>query len=207
MKSSTFKVAAAASAVALAVAFMPAAQANETNTSLAELLDIGNAAFDTSNTDYDILTAAINAVLAAKPTSAVSVLADGDTALTAFIPTDGAFRKLAWQLGERQWRTMSESAVFAAVAGLGIDNVEKVLLHHVVVGPAVNLKAAVAADGATLESALGQDLQVSVATTLTIHGSVGGFWQARVSLNRTDINEGNLQLAHGINNVMVPVLD
>lgn len=207
MKSSTFKVAAAASAVALAAAFMPAAQADETNTSLAEVLDIGNAAFDTSNADYDILTAAINAVLAAKPTSAVAVLADGDTALTAFIPTDGAFRKLAWQLGERQWRTMSESAVFAAVAGLGIDNVEKVLLHHVVVGPAVNLKAAVAADGATLESALGQDLQVSVGTTLTIHGSYGGFWQARVSLNRTDINEGNLQLAHGINNVMVPVLD
>jgi uncharacterized surface protein with fasciclin (FAS1) repeats len=206
--SKSTKLAAIAAVSTLAVAASAPAIANEDNgnTSLAAVLDISNQAFDSDNTDFDILTAAINAVLEAKPDSAVSVLADGDTAVTAFIPTDGAFRKLVWQLGEHDWRTISEQAVFTAVAGLGIDAVETVLLHHVVVGPAIDLKTAVGADGAALESAAGQDLNVEVGTSLRIDGSYGGFWSARVSLARTDINEGNNQLAHVINNVLVPDL-
>lgn len=142
----------------------------------------------------------------AKPESAVSVLADADTAVTAFIPTDGAFRKLVWQMGEHDWQTISEQEVFNAVAGLGIDAVETVLLHHVVVGPAIDLKTAVGADGAALDSAAGQDLNVEVGTSVRIDGSYGGYWSAQVSLARTDINEGNDQLAHVINNVLVPDL-
>ena len=200
------KVAAIAAAGALAVTGAAPATASEDATSLAEVLDVSNQAFDTENTDFDILTAAVNAVLKAKPESAVSVLADADTELTAFIPTDGAFRKLVWQLGEHDWQTISEQAVFSAVAGLGIDTVETVLLHHVVVGPAIDLKTAVGADGAALESAAGQDINVEVGTSLRLDGSYGGFWSARVSLARTDINEGNHQLAHVINNVLVPDL-
>ena len=199
---------AGAAALGLAVAMGPAvASANETeNTSLAQVLDIGNQAFDSNPADFDILTAAVNAVLAAKPGSAVAVLADGDAALTAFIPTDGAFRKLVRQLGNHNWRTMTEAQVFAAVAGLGIDAVETVLLHHVVVGPAIDLKAAVAADGAALTSAAGQTLTVSVGTSLRLIGSAPGFWNPSVSLARTDLNSGNPQLAHVINNVIIPDL-
>ena len=196
----------AVGALAVGAAAPASADEHDGTTSLAEVLDVSNQAFDSTNTDFDILTAAINAVLEAKPESAVSVLADGDTAVTAFIPTDGAFRKLVWQLGEHDWQTISEQAVFNAIAGLGIDAVETVLLHHVVVGPAIDLKAAVGADGAALESAAGQNLNVEVGTSLRIDGSYGGFWSARVSLARTDLNEGNNQLAHVINNVLVPDL-
>lgn len=208
MRTKLNKSLAGAAVFGLVLAMGPvAATADDHNdTSLAEVLDIGNQAFDSTNTDFDILTAAINAVLDAKPTSAVAVLADGDTALTAFIPTDGAFRKLVRQLGNHSWRTMTEAQVFAAVAGLGIDNVEKVLLHHVVVGPAVDLKAAVGSDGAVLTSAASQPLEVSVGTSLRLLGSVG-FWQPSVNLARTDLNSGNMQLAHVINNVIVPDLD
>jgi hypothetical protein len=41
---------------------------------------------------------AVGAVLAAKPNSPVAVLADGNVPLTAFLPTDGAFRRLAHSL-------------------------------------------------------------------------------------------------------------
>lgn len=206
--STSAKLASIAAVGALAVSGSAPAMADEHDdkTSLADVLDISNQAFDSDNTDFDILTAAINAVLDAKPESAVSVLADADTAVTAFIPTDGAFRKLVWQMGEHDWQTISEQEVFNAVAGLGIDAVETVLLHHVVVGPAIDLKTAVGADGAALDSAAGQDLNVEVGTSVRIDGSYGGYWSAQVSLARTDINEGNDQLAHVINNVLVPDL-
>jgi uncharacterized surface protein with fasciclin (FAS1) repeats len=194
----------AALGLVFAVAPAPANATTGTN-SLAAVLDVANPAFDRNNADFDILTAAVLAVLEAKPNSPVSVLADGSVALTAFIPTDGAFRKLVRQLGVRNWRTMSEADVFGAVAGLGIDAVEKVLLHHVVVGPAINLNAAVRANGAVLTTAAGQNLTVRVDSSLRLQ-SDAPFWDPTVSLARTDINAGNLQLAHVINNVIVPDL-
>src|SRR4051794_22828744 len=63
--------------------------------SLVTVLTKDTGGFDRNNKDFDVLTAAVKAVLAAKPASAVGVLADGSVALTAFIPTDGAFRQLA----------------------------------------------------------------------------------------------------------------
>jgi uncharacterized surface protein with fasciclin (FAS1) repeats len=69
-------------------------------------------------------------VLGAKPDSVVAVLADGSTPLTAFLPTDRAFRKLAYSLTGHWYR--SESRVFTRLAGtLGVDKIESVLLHHV----------------------------------------------------------------------------
>ena len=52
-------------------------------------------AFDKNGKDFDVVTEAVLAVLAAKPDSAVKVLADPSVKLTAFIPTDKAFLKLA----------------------------------------------------------------------------------------------------------------
>ena len=48
--------------------------------------------------DFDILDKAVHTVLAAKPRSAVAVLADGSVRLTAFLPTDRAFRGLVTDL-------------------------------------------------------------------------------------------------------------
>ena len=77
----------------------------------------------------------MRAVLKAKPDSAVAVLADGDTRLTAFVPTDRAFRRLVTSVtGDRP---ASEKAAFGAVASLGVDTVESLLLYHVVPGATV----------------------------------------------------------------------
>ena len=63
--------------------------------SLAEVLTSDGNTWDRNSRDYDIVTEAVLAVLATKPDSPVGLLADGTVPLTAFIPNDASFRKLA----------------------------------------------------------------------------------------------------------------
>src|SRR6478672_6384605 len=119
---------AALCALVLPLAFLaPAASAAApTGTrSLAAVLTADKNGFDRNPRDFDITTAAVLAVLEAKPNSPVKVLTDGTTALTAFIPTDNAFRKLATSLTGK--RIGSEKVIFQTLAAkLGIDTIEKV---------------------------------------------------------------------------------
>lgn len=121
--------------------------------SLATLLAADGSGFDRNPRDHDILDNAITAVLTAKPSSPVAVLADGNTALTAFLPTDQASRKLAYDLTGHRCR--SESKVFSVLATkLGVDTIESVLLCHVVSGSTITYRQARRADGAVLTTAL-----------------------------------------------------
>jgi uncharacterized surface protein with fasciclin (FAS1) repeats len=172
---------------------------------LAAVLLADRNGFDHNPYDYDIVTAAALAVLKAKPSSAVGVLTDGSVALTAFLPNDRAFKLLVHQLTGR-W-VAAEKDVFAAVAGLGIDTVEQVLLYHVVVGATITSAAAVKANGAVLTTAKGGTLTVHVyhwrsGPSVRIFDTTPGNWDPRVV--RYDINAGNLQIAHGINRVLLP---
>jgi uncharacterized surface protein with fasciclin (FAS1) repeats len=108
--------------------------------SLASVLLADKNGFDNNPHDYDVLTAAVLAVVKAKPHSKAGVLTDGTVAVTAFLPDDQAFRVLVRSLTGRWLR--SEKDVVAAVASLGIDTVEKVLLYHVVPGATITKKAA-----------------------------------------------------------------
>ncbi len=180
------------------------AQAVDGTNSLAAVLTAKNS-YDTDKTNYDIVTAAVLAVLNAKPASPVKVLTDGNTALTAFIPNDGAFLNLVTALTGTA--PASEQAAFTAVAGLGIDTVESVLLYHVVPGTAILSDAALKANGATLTTALtGKTIAVSVkATTITLGDYDKLANDPTVVLEKVDINKGNKQIAHGINAVLLPV--
>jgi uncharacterized surface protein with fasciclin (FAS1) repeats len=223
------RVAAATAAAALAatgLALAPAAQASAPTatkapaaaaapavakaavgtTSLAAVLTAGGVAFDKNWNDYDIVTAAVLAVLKAKPTSAVKVLTDGSVALTAFIPNDRAFQKLVKSLSGKTLK--SEKAVFAAVAALGIPTVEAVLLYHVVPGATITAAMALKSNGAHLTTALGSTIRVRVYR----HGPSISLWDKdynsrnpRVILSQTDINAGNAQIAHGIDRVLRPI--
>lgn len=171
--------------------------------SLAAVLAKDGAGFDRNWNDFDIVDNAVTAVLTAKPRSAVGVLADGTVALTAFLPTDRAFRHLASDLTGKQYS--SESAVFADAASLGIDTVEAVLLYHVVPGATITYRQALAADGATLTTASGGTVQVDV---------VGRYFVSLVDADpsdrnpfvvRANLNKGNAQIAHGISQVLRPL--
>lgn len=200
-------VGAAAGALALSLLAAPAAQAADGTTSLASVLKAGQAKFDKDFADYDILTKAVEAVLAAKPNSPVKVLADGNTAVTAFIPNDKAFINLASALTGK--KVSSESAAFKAVAGLGIPTVEQVLQYHVVPGPAILSEAALKANGAKLKTALdGKTVGVRVNTSapsITLVDKATKLPNPKVILTQVDINKGNKQVAHGIDAVLLPM--
>ena len=181
----------------------PAAQAQRGTTSLAEVLGADGTAFDKSWDDFDITEAAVLAVIDAKPDSPVALLADGKTRLTAFVPTDKAFRSLVKDLTGKKLGT--EKKVFKAVAGLGIDTVETVLLYHVVPGKTLNSKKVVAADGAGVPTAL-EDASV----TVKVQGKnvkLGDLDpnDGNAKVVALDINKGNRQIAHAIDRVLRPL--
>ncbi|MET8148370.1 fasciclin domain-containing protein [Actinoplanes sp. NPDC049668] len=175
--------------------------------SLAAVLTADKSGFDRNGRDYDILTAAVTAVLKAKPGSKVAVLADGKVPLTAFLPNDRAFRGLVADITHTR-KLPGERKAFTAVAGLGIDTVEAVLLYHVVPGAAITRKAALRSDNVKLTTAAGSKIKVNV---------YGPRRHQRISLidadrsdrnpriNRFDINKGNRQIAHGIDRVLRPI--
>lgn len=200
-------IAAAALVLPMAAVAAPAASAADMGTtSLASVLTGGQQGFDQDYKDYDVLTAAVLAVLKAKPNSPVKVLTDGSTALTAFIPNDQAFMNLASALTKKKVTT--EAGAFKAVAGLGIPTVEKVLEYHVVPGSTILSGDALKANGAKLKTALpGKTIGVKVVASpasITLMDYNKTLPNPKVILSQVDINKGNMQVAHGINAVLMP---
>ncbi len=150
------------------VAVAPAANAGGYElgtTSLAEVLGndlVPGNGFDKNWSDFDIVREAADAVIVGKPGTPVALLADGSVALTAFIPNDRAFQKLARDLGFGAY--LSEKKTFAALATLGVDTLETVLLYHVVAGT-IDSSAALAADGESVTTVQGGAFTVRVKST------------------------------------------
>jgi hypothetical protein len=199
--------AAAAAALSLAIASPASAATAPSGTkSLAAVLTADGDQFDRNWYDYDIVTEAVLAVLKAKPSSPVGILADGTKPLTAFIPNDRAFQVLVADL-THQWLP-SEKAVFGAVAGLGIDTVEQVLLYHVVPGATITKAMAVKSNGAQLTTALGPTIGVRVFDArypiVMLKDQDPNDINPFLNPRALDINKGNKQIAHGILFVLRP---
>jgi uncharacterized surface protein with fasciclin (FAS1) repeats len=195
-------------AVGTAVVVAPpssAAPAAQGHRSLAKVLTSDGNRFDRNSRDFDVLTEAVLAVLAAKPSSPVSVLAKGRQRLTVFAPTDQAFRFLVYDL-TGQWK-VRERNVFKAVASLGIDTVETVLLYHVVPGATIGAKKALQADGADLATAQGGTLGVDVLSPvgpIRLVDQDADDVDALTIAPLLNLNKGNRQIAHGISFVLRP---
>ena len=175
--------------------------------SLATVLAADGDTFDRNWSDYDVLTQAVGAVLAAKPSSPVSVLADGTVPLTAFLPNDRAFQLLAADLTGKWYR--SESALFTALAtGLGVDTIETVLLYHVIPGATIDSRTALRSDGARLTTALGPSIKVDVLSKryklVRLIDADRNDLDPLLDPRALDLNKGNRQIAHGILLVLRP---
>jgi uncharacterized surface protein with fasciclin (FAS1) repeats len=202
----------AALAVSAGVLASPAQAADPSaeragSTSLAEVLAADGSSFDRNWSDFDVLDAAVTAVLAADEKSPVAVLADGGTRLTAFAPTDKAFRVLAQDLSGRTFTTEKRVTTWLA-KNVGIDTIETVLLYHVVPGATITAAKAVKADGAELTTAQGGTVTVKVKgtgekTRVVLVDQDPDSRNPQVVV--PDINKGNRQVAHGINRVLRPV--
>jgi uncharacterized surface protein with fasciclin (FAS1) repeats len=206
-------VAAGFTAVVLAatatVAAAPGAQAapgttdRAGKTSLAAVLAADGHHFDKKWGDFDVLDAAVMAVLKEKPKSPVAVLANGKVRLTAFLPTDRAFRKLAKTLTGKAPKT--ERATFKTLAkAAGVDVIETVLLYHVVPGKTLGAAKVVKADGKKLTTAQGGTVTVKVkGKKVILVDADPDLRNPRVIA--TDINKGNRQIGHAIDRVLLPL--
>jgi hypothetical protein len=210
MRGRVVTVAALAAGLGLAGSGTAAAASEELGTrSLAEVLLSDGNRFDENWQDYDIVTEAALAVLDAKPSSPVSVLTDGTVALTAFIPNDRAFKRLASDLTGRTFE--SERRVFETIASaVGIDAVESVLLYHVVPGATIKSAKALKSDGAVLNTALpGTSFKVNVVSVrnknVRLVDNDPNDINAALNPSALDINKGNRQIAHGILFVLRPI--
>lgn len=198
-------------AVALATLLATALPASATGktpkgtASLAALLAKDGAGFDKNPYDYDILDNAVTAVLTANPDSPVAVLADGKVPLTAFLPNDRAFKKLAQDVLGGSYG--SERAVFTALAGaLGVETIESVLLYHVVPGATVTYRQALRSNGARLTTALeGSTVKVKVVYRVFVQLVDADKDDRNPYVVQPNLNKGNRQIAHGIDRVLRPV--
>ena len=176
--------------------------------SLASVLTADGNRFDRNAGDYDILTEAVLAVLEAKPDSRVAVLADGNVALTAFLPNDLSFKLLARDLTGR-YRSSEKATFSALVKAAGVDTVEQVLLYHVVPGATIDSRTALRSDGAALTTAQGSTFTVDVLSKRL--GLVQLRDQDRNDVDpflvpgKLDVNKGNKQIAHGVFLVLRPI--
>jgi uncharacterized surface protein with fasciclin (FAS1) repeats len=195
------RLVATAAVAALVVGLAAPAFAKQGNKPLSEVLVDSNQ-FDSNGRDYDIVTEAVLAVLKEKPDSAVSVLTDGKVRVTAFVPQDRAFYPLVEALTGT--KPASEQAAFEAVASLGIDTVETVLLYHVVPNATITAKKALKSNNAKLDTAQGGTIKVKVRhSSIRLKDKDPDLRDPRVV--QTDINKGNKQIAHGIDRVLLPI--
>ena len=192
---------------ALGVATTPAQSAESQaagTRSLAKLLAADGNRFDTNPRDFDILDRAIRTVLKAKPESPVAVLKDGKVALTAFAPTDQAFRLLAQEVTGTQ--IASERKVYAALAQVAdVNTTEQLLLYHAVPGKTITYKQAKASDGARLQMGNGARVRVKVVDGfVTLVDGDKNDRNAQVIPKLKNLNKGNRQIAHGVDRVLRP---
>ena len=201
----------ATSALALGAitAAAPAANAKAVGEdSLAGLLVSDGDQFDKNAKDFDIVTEAALAIVAAKPDSPVALLADGTKRATVFAPTDQAFRVLLKDLTGT--KVKSEKKIFETlVAVAGVDTIEGVLLYHVIPGKTLTSGKVLKADGAKLMTAAGKKVKVDIrkkpSLRITLKDRDKGARDARVVLAALDLNKGNKQVAHGIDRVLRPM--
>lgn len=195
---------AALAASATALTALPA-EAAPGNRSIAKVLAADGNRFDRTWGDFDITEKAVLAVLEAKPDSAVRLLTQGSKRATVFVPTDHAFRLLVGDLTGKKPGT--EAKTFKAVAGLGVDTIEAVLLYHVVAGKTLVSEKVVGADGSYVRTAAGTTFKVVVnhEGVVRIQDKDRNDENAEAIPRLLDINRGNKQVAHGIDRVLRPV--
>ena len=189
------------------LATAPAASAAQGNRSLAKVLTSDGNRFDKKAGDFDSATEAVLAVLDAKPGSPVAVLTKGKTRVTAFVPTDRAFKALVFDLTGTWY--YKEKKAFNAAASLGIDTIETVLLYHVVAGKTLTAAKVLDADGASVATAQGGSVTVDVLDptrgVVRLQDADPDDVDPTTIPRLLNLNKGNKQIAHGIDYVLRPV--
>jgi uncharacterized surface protein with fasciclin (FAS1) repeats len=175
--------------------------------SLATVLAKDGTKLDHNWQDFDILEQAVLAVIAAKPHSPVALLTDGSVRLTAFLPTDQAFRDLVGDLTGKRPGT-EKKTLEALLKVADITTIETVLLYHVVPGATLASPKVIKAAKARTKLKTAQGSTVKVINrkgNITLVDKDPDLTDPTVILNGIDINRGNKQIAHAIDRVLLPL--
>ncbi|QNN54098.1 fasciclin domain-containing protein [Nocardioides mesophilus] len=178
--------------------------------SLADVLAADGHGFDKNPRDFDVFDAILARILAARPDSRLAILTQGERRVTAFLPTDGAFRRFGVAVTDH--RIASERRLAAALwdsaGGTRRERVEltsKFLLFHVVRGQTLTRAQLRAAAPTELTPMPGGVIRVRIRDgQLFVLDREPASPPARTIPALRNINEGNRQIAHGIDQVMSP---
>ena len=171
---------------------------------LAAALKLDQPAFDSDWHDHDIIVHLLNRVLAEKPDSSLAVLKDGSVPLTVLAPDDFAFRSLAGYRNGRGIILSTEARVYAFIARLHIDTLERVLKYHLVPSEVLAAMDLLSSNGLSLPTQEGSPIRVSIATSVQLVDVSARNRASLVQLSNLDINKGNRQIAHSISAVLLP---
>ena len=176
------------------------------NRSLAAVLTSDGNQFDRNWYDYDIVTEAVLAVIAAKPDSPVGLLTQGKVPLTAFIPNDRAFQVLATDLTGKWYAARSRSSTPSPALSAS-TRIEQVLLYHVIPGATITAKDALNATASARHRPARHRHRQGHLHMVQARRAQGQRPQRHQPLHQPealDINKGNKQIAHGIFFVLRP---
>lgn len=126
--------------------------------------------------------------------------------MTAFLHTDGAFRRAAGDILGKRFH--SERRVYRSLwrAG-GLDGVENVLLYHLVAGRTLTSHRLVSQSPTKLRTVQGHKVRIRLQSgQLVVLDRDKASPDARVISSLADINEGNRQVAHGMTAMLSPVV-
>ena len=163
-----------------------------------DLLDDGTGP-DADNSDFDLLDIALDA------TGLNAVTADPGQSLTVFAPTDAAFIGLAQSLGyggSDEAGAIGYILDVATVLGQGnpLPVIEDILLYHVVNG-ALDSSDVVAADGTSLATALGTDIDLALPSLIDAADDFADPQLIAAGLDNYAVNG----IVHAIDGVLLPI--
>jgi uncharacterized surface protein with fasciclin (FAS1) repeats len=169
------------------------------------VLKVDEFAFDGDLSDFDIFTFLALDVMGKRPKTRLWRLSDGYFPMTAFVPTDRAFKKLVKSMtGVRYTR---ERRIYEVARTLGTDKLNQVLLYHLVFGDPLLAEDVLAANDTLLTTPREQTFRVVYdGTELKLRDKDRNRINPRVILSRVNNNEGNYQVIHPINGVLIPNL-
>lgn len=180
----------------------------ETTTLADQILADADGRFDRRWSDYDIIGEIVRTILDSGISTQLGAAADPNVELTAFLPNDRAFRRLAHDLTGQWIRSEADiiPALLTAVSG-DLALVNAIVEYHVVPGK-ITAKTALRSDGAELTSIMGASFEVDVKNRR----------RAKVELIDNDPDLRNPRLIrwdlnnyatngiwHGIDRVLIPI--
>jgi len=180
----------------------------EATTLADQILADADGRFERRLSDYDIISEIVRAILDSGISTQLGAAADPNVELTAFLPNDRAFRRLAHDLTGQWIRNEADiiPALLTAVSG-DLALVNAIVEYHVVPGK-ITARTALRSDGAELTSIMGASFEVDVKNRR----------RAKVELIDNDPDLRNPRLIrwdlnnyatngiwHGIDRVLIPI--